>query len=270
MGFRSRWVATRGGSKPDLIALVGLKDSGERSDLLDPGWWGLEVGDWFVVVGYGSDHLSRLEERHALAASKQGEAVFWEADDATLRARMATYADGRQVWTLQHDERITQTTGAVPEEALATLDALRSRQERETNGVDRVYEAAHIAGERLVGFRHDLCYPTEPVLWCLRPVEEPDTHRTESRKGPFIVRTTRRFHDESEISLELVKRTTVLAVCALTLDNGVVKTVIEHHARGLTVGVPQAFPVSPGGRLVVVYKGFLWNKKLEIELPPWP
>ncbi len=102
----------RGGQPEAALAATDLRLTQSESDMLETGWWVLRVGDWFVVVESGWDHIDRVRESHAaeLSSHDDDEVIFWTANDSSMAARMACL-DNR--WTTRlavaavdtHEER---------------------------------------------------------------------------------------------------------------------------------------------------------------------
>ncbi len=155
MGFRSTWIAVQRARRDSALKRFALRE-GEPVDMVETGLYGLSVGDWYVVIGSGSDHLGLLAPDDAKALSGDSGALFWFADDGLMQSHLSAYREGTCSWSLDSENAAARIEGAAPEIVMQTLRAQRSLQEAEADpGVDSVYEVAHLVGQALVGFRHD-------------------------------------------------------------------------------------------------------------------
>lgn len=162
MGFRSSWIAVRSTSTAEALQALAVVDTGERTNSMEGGLWATSRGEWTVVCGSGWDFMDDIEEEHARLLSAGGEALFWTADDTPMCARMVMFADCAPLWSLTYDgtrgvsEPVLE--GDVPElvrAAWARQADLQAKAGGVSADVDHLYETAHEAGRRLVGFCHD-------------------------------------------------------------------------------------------------------------------
>ena len=99
--------------------------------------------------------METVTERVAEALSTSSRVLFWRADDSTMEGRLVSYLLGRAEWSLTHtDAQPANIEGPAPEVVRAAVDEARKLQVGVTD-VDHLYEAVHVAGKGLVGFRHD-------------------------------------------------------------------------------------------------------------------
>lgn len=206
--------------------------------MLDTGWYGLQVGGHYLVIGSGWDYLDRLSEAQAIALSAHGDAYFWSADDTTMCSRMAAHRDGALVWAFTHDEETpVKLEGAVPEVVKGMVAAQQERQKKEAGGeysVDYVYDAAHLAGLELLGFRHDAVdAPAGTSFEVLRAVEAPPP--VVQRKGPLSLQLEAS-RDGSSAELEAREAIEVTRILVLSFADGELSGVSEHAGRALAAG----------------------------------
>lgn len=164
MGFRCRWLATRGRDREDVIARLGLRVVGELiEEVYDPGLYALEVDDWLVVIGDGADHMNVVKRAQAAKLSDVSDVVYLVTDDTTMTFELAVFHGGAELWTVTYDgsDGVTAPTlaGQVPfavRVLLARLEKAQAHAGGPKAEVDHVYDLAPTYAQELVGFRHDV------------------------------------------------------------------------------------------------------------------
>ncbi len=179
MGFRCRWLATRGRDREDVLDRLKLKMVGELvEEVYDTGLYALEVDDWLVVIGDGSDHLERVRRAEAARLSEGGDVIYLSTDDAAMTFELTMFREREQLWSITYDGRdgVASPTfdGAVPWGARTLLGKLEKAQAESggpKSGVDRIYELAPTYAMEVVGFRHDesLGSGEHVPIWQLAP-----------------------------------------------------------------------------------------------------
>lgn len=179
MGFRCRWLATRGRDRADVLDRLKFKVVGELvEEVYDTGLYALEVDDWLVVIGDGFDHLERVRRAEAARLSEGGDVIYLSTDDAAMTFELVMFHERAQLWSIAYDgsDGVAAPTfdGAVPWGARALLGKLEKAQ-AESGGpkaeVDRIYELAPMYAMEVVGFRHDesLGSGEHVPIWQLAP-----------------------------------------------------------------------------------------------------
>lgn len=179
MGFRCRWLATRGRDPADVLERLKFKVVGELvEEVYDTGLYALEVDDWVVVIGDGTGHLDQVKRAEAARLSEGGDVVYLTTDDAAMAFELAMFRERELLWSIAYDGHDGVTaptfTGAVPWAARVLLGKLEKAQ-AEAGGPkaesDHIYELAPIYAMELVGFRHDVSLGSgEHVpIWQLAP-----------------------------------------------------------------------------------------------------
>ena len=250
------------------LARLKLRDVGKRESALDIGWYGLSLRDHYLIIGSGWDHLGRIEEAHARELSRGGRAFFWSADDTPMTARAAAFADGAQLWSLTHDGT-TATEGPLPEAIVRALAQQRERQDAERDGVDHLYEAAHVVGDALFGFRHDVFDAPEGASFAvLRPADEPEPTRAKQEHPPFSVDFVGDYDGSFKVWLEATKTVELARVLALHFDDEGLRSAAEFEAGRLAKGERRSF-VLPDARsvLCIDLAGFWRTRRLELRVP---
>ncbi len=237
MGFRSKWIAVPAALKAKALEAAKLVASGKTVRLLETGWYGLQVGGRYVVIGSGWDYMDRMSEGQARALSSAGEAYFWAADDTTMCSRMSAHRDGALVWAFTHTEETpVELEGAVPDEVRGIVVRQQERQ-KEAGGeysVDYVYDAAHLAGLELLGFRHDAVdAPAGTSFEVLRAVDAPPP--VVQRNGPLALHLEAS-RDGTSAELEARESIEVSRILVLSFEDGELSGVSEHAGRALAAG----------------------------------
>lgn len=163
MGFRCRWLATRGRERDVVLEQLRLKVVGELiEEVYDTGLYALEVGEWLVVIGDGFDHMDKVKRAEAARLSAGGDVLYLYTDDAAMAFELAMFREGSEAWTITYDGQDGVSApvfaGAVPWSArtlLAKLEKEQSKAGGPKAEVDHIYELAPTLARDLVGFRHD-------------------------------------------------------------------------------------------------------------------
>lgn len=163
MGFRCRWLATRGRTRDDVLERLRFKVVAELvEEVYDTGLYALEVEDWLVVIGDGSDHLDKVKRADAARLSDGGDVLYLATDDAAMAFELVEFRGGGELWSIAYDgsDGVTTPTfaGAIPWR-VRTLLAQLEKEQAKAGGpkaeVDHIYELAPTYAMEVVGFRHD-------------------------------------------------------------------------------------------------------------------
>lgn len=163
MGFRCRWLATRGRDREAVLRRLKFKVIAEIAEpVYDTGLFALEVDDWLVVIGDGFDHMGEVKRAQAAKLSDEGDVLYMYTDDAAMAFELAMFSGGKELWAIAYDggDGVTTPTleGAVPSDARALLARLEKEQAKAGGPkaeVDHIYDLAPTYGQAVVGFRHD-------------------------------------------------------------------------------------------------------------------
>lgn len=163
MGFRCRWLATRGRDRDDVLARLRFKVVAEIvEEVYDTGLYALEVDDWLVVIGDGFDHMDKVKRAEAAKLSEGGDVLFLYTDDAAMTFELVMFNGRKELWSIAYDgsDGVTAPVfaGTVPWGARTLLGRLEKEQARAGGPkaeVDHIYELAPTYAMELVGFRHD-------------------------------------------------------------------------------------------------------------------
>ena len=153
MGYRSSWMAARDASLEEMYAEYGVRDTGETTDLMDTGYYGTRRGVWAIVCADGRDYYAGLEASDAAALSAGRPAVYAYGDDGSMESAIFVFENGESTWSISYGEGAFDVDGEPPEAVMAILRA--SEDEQQTADYDCLYEAIHLVGAHLVGFRYD-------------------------------------------------------------------------------------------------------------------
>jgi hypothetical protein len=163
MGFRCRWLATRGRDRDGVLGRLKFKVIAEIDEqVYDTGLYALEVDDWLVVIGDGFDHMGDVKRAQAAKLSDEGEVLYMYTDDSAMAFELAMFSEGKEVWSIAYDgsDGVTAPTleGKIPFRVRSLLGALEKEQAKAGGpkaGVDHIYELAPSYAKELTGFRHD-------------------------------------------------------------------------------------------------------------------
>jgi hypothetical protein len=179
MGFRCRWLATRGRDREEMLARLRFKVIAELvEEVYDTGLYALEVDDWLVVIGDGFDHLDKVKRAEAAKLSDGGEVLYLSTDDAAMTFELVMFSGGEELWSVAYDgsDGVTAPSfaGTVPWGArtlLATLEKEQVKAGGPKAEVDHIYELAPQYAMGVVGFRHDesLGSGDHVPIWQLAP-----------------------------------------------------------------------------------------------------
>ncbi len=163
MGFRCRWLATRGRDRDQVLERLHLKITAELiEEVYDTGLYALEVNDWLVVIGDGWDQMSEIKRAQGANLSDGGDVMYLYTDDSAMAFELAMFSGGKECWSIKYDGKdgVSAPTfeGAVPMEVrvmLARLEKEQSKAGGPKAEIDHIYELAPRYGRQVVGFRHD-------------------------------------------------------------------------------------------------------------------
>lgn len=163
MGYRCRWLATRGRDRETVLRRLGYKVIAEIvEEVYDTGLYALEIDDWLIVIGDGWDHMDQVKRAQARKLSDEGDVVYFYTDDSAMAFELAMFVGGAEHWAIAYDgsDGVTSPAleGQIPFDMRALLARLESAQAKAGGpkaDVDHIYDLAPTYAEQLVGFRHD-------------------------------------------------------------------------------------------------------------------
>lgn len=163
MGFRCRWLATKGRERDPVLARLRLKVVAELAEeVYDTGLYAVEVDDWLVVIGDGFDYMNEVKRAQAAALSDEGDVLYMYTDDSAMAFELAMFSGGKELWAIAYDggDGVTAPTleGKVPLAARSLLMRLEKEQAKAGGpkaDVDHIYDLAPTYAKELTGFRHD-------------------------------------------------------------------------------------------------------------------
>jgi hypothetical protein len=179
MGFRCRWLATRGRDREDVLRQLRFKIVAEIvEEVYDPGLYALEVEEWLVVIGDGSDYMDKVKRAEAAKLSEGGDVLYLHTNDTAMTFELAMFAGRAEQWSITYDGRDGVTTpafaGAVPWRVRVLLGKLEKEQANAGGpkaDVDHIYDLAPMYAMEVVGFRHDktLASGDHVPIWQIAP-----------------------------------------------------------------------------------------------------
>jgi len=163
MGFRCRWLATRGRDRDAVLGRLKFKVTAEIDEqIYDTGLYALEVDDWLVVIGDGFDHMGDVKRAQGAKLSDEGDVLYLYTDDSAMAFELAMFSEGKELWSIAYDgsDGVTAPAleGKIPFRVRSLLGSLEKEQAKAGGpkaGVDHIYELAPSYAKELTGFRHD-------------------------------------------------------------------------------------------------------------------
>lgn len=163
MGYRCRWLATKGRDREAILRRLELHAIAELvEEVYDTGLYALEIEDWVIVIGDGWDYMNVVKRAQAAKLSDDGEVLYFYTDDTPMAFELTLFRGGSAAWSFTYDGSDGVSTpvldGTVPFDARALLGRLEKQQAKAGGpkaGVDHIYELAPTYAKTLVGFRHD-------------------------------------------------------------------------------------------------------------------
>jgi hypothetical protein len=185
MGWKVSWIGVQGRDKAEVLASLGLEDSGSEGDFLDSEFSLLEMpGGWTVF--FSTNMMWATPEQVALA-SAGGEAVGCQMSEGIMYSGASGFENGVQKWSLVHyleEEKVLEVEGKPPGEFAAIRDEAFRQQEGKEH-VDYLFEVPVALTAAICGFRPDMEMPgftLETVFQHLQLVRPP---RVPASPGPF-------------------------------------------------------------------------------------
>jgi hypothetical protein len=189
MGYRVSWIARRGASTNELLAVSKRSTTGERHEFPDVGWYLLELpstvdSPWALIIADGSENYSSLNSSQAQSLSNgENEMLYFWCSDTVMATELMSFQGGSLIWAIRYDcedeKKRPELEGKIPAIAYEILDSLRAEQQADAEGgADYIYDLTAELGRRLIGFRHDMDLktddpepfqvlggPTKPAWW---------------------------------------------------------------------------------------------------------
>jgi len=162
MGYSIAWIAVRGAAKEEVLARLGLADSGEPDEAQESPVCGAELPGGVYLVFF-NDFVHPATEAESLARlSAGGEALGCQVEEHVMASAAFLYRDGAKVWDVVHlaDEGVYHLeVGGTPPALLDTIHAEMKATQDEQGGleadVDCLFEVPLMLATALYGYRHD-------------------------------------------------------------------------------------------------------------------
>lgn len=164
------WMGVWGKEPAQVIRELGYVEAGRAEDWSSRG----EVTaaqwptGWFLVFDW-------FDDKTAVALSAGCQAVLFRGSETSMSIDIVLYADGREVWRVEHDSvrdpDHMDHRGELPPEFPGILASLREQHERaaaEEEEVDYLFNVPVELGALVTGFRHDTREPEGIVYTVLK------------------------------------------------------------------------------------------------------
>jgi hypothetical protein len=185
MGWKVSWIGVRGREKAEVLASLGLENSGSEGDFLNSEFSFVELPTgWMVFVSTIPD-WARPDV--VAQASSDAEAVGCQMHEGVNFSSACGFEQGVQKWSLVHypdDDRILDVEGEPPAAFATIRDDLFRRQEDDDH-VDYIFDVPVTLTAAICGFRPDMEMPDvspETVFEHLQYIQPP---RRPASPGPF-------------------------------------------------------------------------------------
>ncbi len=162
MAFSISWIAVKERDRDDVLAELGLEDTGEPDPEARAKFsWATLPGGWLLIH---ANSFGWAAPEQVAKASAGGLAVGCAVEEHVMCSRAYAYKDGCEVWAVQHDPAKPDgvfdlaASGELPDAFAAIKDRLFQKQKDdggEQAGVDHVFDAPFELAAAVTGFRHD-------------------------------------------------------------------------------------------------------------------
>lgn len=176
MGFKISWLAFQGLDKTQLLARLGMTDSGERDEVCESPFSLCESPTGWMIL-FAND-FGFADERRLTALSAGVRLLGCNIHEGLMYSSAALYENGEQKWAVTHDaqkERFNLNVSGQPPEALDTIrERLTGAQNADQDGdVDFIFDIPVELAQTLTGYRHD-AYNPDDEAWAFTELRRPE------------------------------------------------------------------------------------------------
>src|SRR4051812_21742027 len=101
MGISVSWVAGRGQSRADFLAMLGLEDTGVPDPQVQRPCSIANLADgWFIIQARSFDWAPR---QSLAELSVGGEAIAVQEEEHVMVSTIRVYRDGQPLWSIEHE-----------------------------------------------------------------------------------------------------------------------------------------------------------------------
>lgn len=162
MGFSIAWIAIRGKSKEDILAQLGLLDTGAPDDENESPVSGAALPGGGYLVYFNDMAHPAIQAESMARLSEGGAALGCQVEEHVMASAVFQYKDGAKLWDVVHlaDEGLYHLdVGGTPPQLLAAIHAEMKSTQDEQGGleadVDCLFEVPLMLANALSGYRHD-------------------------------------------------------------------------------------------------------------------
>jgi len=157
MGFKISWIGFDGPSKPEVLAIAGLQDTGQPDEVNEAPFSGAEFpGGWFILFSNDFDFVTRERLTKLSTACR---IVACQVHEGVMVSAAYGYERGRCAWELGHDAQQDiydlTVTGLPPPPFNSIRRRLTQQQESTTGDVDYIFGIPVVVAESVCNYRHD-------------------------------------------------------------------------------------------------------------------
>jgi hypothetical protein len=197
LGYAKTWVAARGATREQTLAVLGLRGTGTFEELAESPFDGAALpSGWYLVEGECADERL-LDAARLSALSEFGDVVTVSIEEHTMFSSISGWSGGRENWSVVHEANQSadhlEVTGTPPVAWTAIQERCRAEQETGDDEVDHIFEVPVELGRELTGYRHDADIDDardepfevlEPITVATRPRTVARPVRAPRRAGP--------------------------------------------------------------------------------------
>ncbi|MCC2970783.1 hypothetical protein [Massilia sp. IC2-476] len=162
MGFSIAWIAIRGKSKEDILAQLGLADTGAPDEANESPVSGAALPGGGYLVFFNDMAHPAVQAESMARLSEGAEALGCQVEEHIMASAAFQYRDGVKLWDVAHlsDEGLYHlAVDGAPPALLATIHAEMKATQDEQGGleadVDCLFEVPLMLANALSGYRHD-------------------------------------------------------------------------------------------------------------------
>jgi hypothetical protein len=163
MGFRISWLGFPRVPKVQVLALVGLVDTGQPDQANESSFSCAELPTGWTILW--SNDFDFAAPEHVMALREGRGVLSCQIHAGIMYSAARWHRAAREVWEVTHDSSDglydLQVIGAAPPQLAAIRDRLTAEQNREDvtpptmMKVDHIFDVPVALAEALCGFRHD-------------------------------------------------------------------------------------------------------------------
>jgi hypothetical protein len=162
MGYSIAWIAVRGKTKDDILACLGLTDTGQPDEANETPISGAALPSGAYLLFFNDMAHPATQAAGMARMSQGGQALGCQVEEHVMASAAFLYKDGVKVWDVVHlsEEGLYHlAVDGAPPPLLDTIHAEMKATQDEQGGadaqVDCLFEVPLMMATALCGYRHD-------------------------------------------------------------------------------------------------------------------